>query len=254
MRRAVTTGALVLLNVLLIVPLALAGYLGFSFWHAERENDRRRQAAADALLRQARDAADRAADALTASRDTGADASLAVIREHTGSPLITHDADRDVFTAVAARSGRYDPERTPLGDPGEVERCFVHTYARRPGAAWTSAVAERDADVCRAGDRIDARVRSAGLGMADLDAERLTRAGVQGVLDPHGLPGDEDRPEARDVERKGRTVVALVLFRERYWTPQEGTVRVAQCYRLTRVTDPGGGAAGPVTAVPVSVC
>lgn len=254
MRRGVGTGCLVLLNVLLVVPLALAGYLGFSFWHAERENDRRRQAASDSLLHRARDAADRTADALAASRGTGTDALVGVIREHTGSPVITHDEDRRVFTAVAARSARYDPERVPFGDRGEVERCFAHTYARRPGGTWTWKVADRDDAVCRAGDGIDGRVRSARSAMQGLDTERLTRAGVQDVLDPHGLPGDEDRPEARDVVREGRTVVALVLFREEYWTPEEGSRPVEQCYRLTRVLGPGGGAGRPVTAVPVSAC
>lgn len=263
MRERVTIGCLVLLNVVLLVPFVVAAYLWISFERAERENERRREAAADSLLERARDTADRTADALTASRDTGTDALLEVIWKHTESPVIAHDEDRRVFTAVISRAGGYDPEPMPFGVTGEFERCFAHTYARRPGPGWTGEVAERDRSVCEGSERVGGRVRSARRELEGLAAGRLTRDGLQEALDADHLPSEESRSEVRDVVRTGRTVVALVLFRERYWTPDEAEAEAEQCYRLTRVLvpgdpyaadDPGGGTGESVTAVPVAAC
>ncbi|WP_406727407.1 hypothetical protein WJ438_26140 [Streptomyces sp. GD-15H] len=261
MRERVTIGCLVLVNVLLLAPFVLAAYLWFSFERAERENDRRREAAADSLLARARDAADRTAGALTASRDTGTDALLDVILRHTGGPVIAYDEDGRVFTAVASRSAEYEWERVPFGDPGVVERCFAYTYThvRRPGPAWTPEVAERDGAACQGSSAVGSGVRSAQAEMEGLDAAQLTRAGLQEALDPGLLPGEKSGSEVRSTVRKGRTVVALVLFREQSRFPDsrfpdDGAAPAEQCYRLTRVLDPEGGAGGSVTAAPVTEC
>ncbi|WP_055626018.1 hypothetical protein [Streptomyces hirsutus] len=252
MRRVLTIGCL----VLLVAPIVLVAFLWYSFWQAGQENDRRRQTASDSLLRQARDAADRTTDALTASRDTGTDALLDMIWKYTESPVITYDEDRRVFTAVASRSAKYDPAEPVLfGDRGEVKHCFGYTYAHRPGPAWTSEVTERDREACGGSDMIGGRLGSARMEMERLDAGRLTRPGLQDALDLGRLPREESRSEVRGVVRKGRTAVALVLFRERYWSPDEGSAVAEQCYRLTRFLDGDsldGDVGRSVTATPVA--
>ncbi|MET7293563.1 hypothetical protein ABZS79_15770 [Streptomyces griseoloalbus] len=252
MRRGVTIGCL----VLLMIPVVLVAYFWFTVWHAGRENERREQAALASLLRRAQDAADRTADALNRSRDTGTDALMGVIWEHTGSPVISYDEERRAFTATADRSVLVDQESVLLvSGPVMVKRCFTYTYARRPGSAWTSEITERDLEACRGSAAVGDSVRFARVRMADVEAARLTRAGLQGVLEPGGRPRDESRFVVRSVDRAGRTVAALVLTRytDRYGTSGDGPAVVEQCYRLTRILDPGNGDVGrPVTAAPVA--
>ncbi|MFF8099005.1 hypothetical protein ACF07S_04295 [Streptomyces sp. NPDC016640] len=252
MRRGVDIGCL----VLLMIPVVLVACFWYTFRQAERENDRREKAAFEALLRQAHDAADRTADALTGSGDGGTDAVLGVIWEHTGSPVITHDADRRAFTAVAARSAVVDREPVPpVGGPVTVRRCFTYTYVRRTGPAWTSEVTERDLGACRGSGRIGDSVFFARVRLAGLEPARLTRAGVRSALEPGDPPDDEGRFAVRSVVRTGRTVVAVVLVRyvDRYYpVPAGGPAVAEQCYRLTRILDPDGGAGRTVTAVPVA--
>ncbi|GGW52204.1 hypothetical protein [Streptomyces griseoloalbus] len=251
MRRGVSIGCL----VLLMIPVVLVAYFWFTVWDAGRENERREQAAFDSLLRRAHEAADRTADALTRSRDTGTDALMGVIWEHTGSPVISYDEERRAFTAVADRSVVVEREPVLLvGGPVMVKRCFTYTYVRRSGAEWTSKITERGPEACRASGSIGDAVRFARVRMGDMEAASLTRAGLQRVLDPGGLPRDESRFDVRSVERAGRTVVALVLARDvdRYGTRgDDEPVVVGQCYRLTRIVDPDGGVVRPVTAAPV---
>jgi hypothetical protein len=243
--------------VLLMIPAALVAYFWFTVWHTGHENDRRRQDALDSLLRQAHEAADRTADALTRSGETGTDALTGVIWEHTESPVIAYDEERRVFTAVAARSAVYEEEPILFaGGPGTVERCFTYTYARRPGSEWTSTTTESDNEACRGSGEIGDWVRFARVRMGGMEAAGLTRAGLRRALDPSGRPGDESRSDVRSVVRKGRTVVAVVLFRhlDRYRSQDDGSAPVEQCYRLTRILDPDAGVEGPVTAVPVADC
>uniref|UniRef100_UPI000B0B3D8D hypothetical protein n=1 Tax=Streptomyces prasinopilosus TaxID=67344 RepID=UPI000B0B3D8D len=166
---------------------------------------------------------------------------------------------RLAFSASAVRSAEYNPARpVPFGDRGEVERCFGHTYTRRPGPAWTPEVVERDREDCGGSDRIGVLLRSAQSEMGSLRAGRLTRTGLQEALDPGRLPGEERGTEVRGVVREERTVVALVRFRERYWTPDEGPAVAEQCYRLTRLLDADDlddldeFAGSPVTAAQVT--
>ena len=251
MRKALANGCL----VLLMIPAVLVVYFWYTVWHAGNENDRRQQAAFDSLLRQAHDAADRTADALNRSGDTGTDAVLGVIGKHTGSPVISYDEERRVFTAVAVRSATYEQESVVLVmGPGRVQRCFVHTYRRRPGSAWTPQLTERDVGACRESRDIGDSVRYARSRMGDMDAARMTRAGVQRVLDPLDRSSGERRIDVRSVVREGRTVVAVVLFRDRYRAPEETSAVVEQCYRFTRALDLQDGLVKPVTAVPVAAC
>ncbi|MFH9039941.1 hypothetical protein ACH4FA_11335 [Streptomyces sp. NPDC017966] len=253
MRRTLANGCL----VLLMIPAALMIYFWFTVWHTGNENDRRRQDALDSLLGQAHEAADRTADALTRSGDTGTDALTGVIWKHTESPVITYDEERRAFTAVAARSAVYEEKSIllPRG-PGTVERCFTYTYAHRPGAGWASKVTEPDVEACRGSSRIGDRVRIAQARMEDTEAAGLTRAGLRRALEPTGRPSGESRSDVRSVVREGRTVVAVVLFRypDRYQAQDEGSAPVEQCYRLTRFLDLQGGFVKPVTAVPVTSC
>lgn len=250
-RKGVTIGCL----VLLMIPFVLVGYFWFTFWHAGRENERREQAAFEALLRRAHDAADRTADALTRSRDTGADALMGVIWEHTGSPVISHDEERRAFTAVADRSTLVEQEPVPLvSGPVMVQRCFTYTYVRRPDAEWTWRVTERDREACRASGEIGDSVFFARVRMRAMEVGSLTRAGLQRVLEPDGRPFEERRFVVRRVDRAGQTVVALVLARyvDRYGTSGDEPGVVEQCYRFTRAVDPDGGVEGRVTAAPVA--
>ncbi|MFC8421433.1 hypothetical protein ACFUN7_11200 [Streptomyces sp. NPDC057236] len=251
MRKALVNGCL----VLLMIPAVLMVYFWYTLWHAENENDRRQRAASDSLLRQARDATDRTADVLDGSGDTGTDAVLGVIWKHTGSPVISYDEERRVFTAVALRTAEYEQESVVLVmGPGRVERCFVHTFRRRPGPAWTSQVTERNVGACRESRDIGNSVRYARSRTGDMDAARMTRADVQRVLDPLDPLSGERRIDVRSVVREGRRVVAVVLFRDRYRVPEETSAPIEQCYRLTRVLGIEGGTVQPVTAVPVAAC
>ncbi|MFC9159257.1 hypothetical protein ACFTZ8_00200 [Streptomyces fungicidicus] len=257
MRKALTNGCL----VVLMIPAVLLAYFWYSVWQAGHENDRRRQEAHDSLLRQARAAADRTVGALdesAAGGNGGADVLTGVIWEHTSTPVISYDEERRAFTAVGLRSAEYTEEMQLLGGgPDMVQRCFVSSYVRRPGAGWTSKVTERDIEACRGSRQIESSVRFVRTAMEGWEADgRFTRAGLQRVLDPVGRAGDDSRFVVRSVVRRGESVVAVVLFRDTGLgggSGSEGAV-VEQCYRLQRVLGSGGGVVEPVTAVPVVVC
>ncbi|MFI7408666.1 hypothetical protein ACIBU0_08375 [Streptomyces sp. NPDC049627] len=242
--RLVTTGCLTILVGLITVLGVLVSWLWYRHWHDGNVNSERRDKAFASILKQARATADDTARALDTSGATDPDALTGVIWRHTEAPVITYDASRREFTAMAARSTLYDEEvMLPGGGPVEVTRCFAFTYTHRPGQAWTPRVSERDDDACRPGTEIGGLVRLARTRISHMHAEDLTRAGVQKALDPTGRLRSYD---VKSALRKADTVTVTILL-------SSPDTTVDQCYRFTRpVSD--DAAQGSTTAVPTPSC
>ncbi|MFC8147687.1 hypothetical protein ACFUKV_38985 [Streptomyces paradoxus] len=235
----VTTGCLTILIVLITVLGVLVSWLWYRHWHDGNVNSERRDRAFASILKQARATADATARALGTSATTDADALTGVIWQHAEAPVIAYDASRREFTATAARSARYDNELVlPGGGPVQVTRCFVFAFTHRPGQAWTSRVSERDDDVCRPGTAIGGLVRLARTRISGMYAEDMTRAGVQGTLDPTGRRSFD----VKSVVREGDTLTVSAVV-------SSPGATVGQCYRFT-----GGDHRGSATAVPTSSC
>ncbi|GAA2919549.1 hypothetical protein GCM10011428_39880 [Streptomyces violaceus] len=242
--RLVTTGCLTILIALITVLAVPVSWLWYRHWHDGNVNSERRDRAFASILKQAHARAGDTNRALETSGITDVDALTGVIWRHTEAPVIAYDASHREFTATAASSAHYDAKAIlPGGGSGQVTRCFVFTFAHRPGQAWTSRVSERDDGVCRPGTEIGGLVRLAQTRISSMYAEDLTRAGVQKALDPTG------RLRSYDVKRAARradTVTVSILL-------SSPDTTVGQCYRFTRPV-PGGDGLGSATAVPASSC
>ncbi|QIJ60652.1 hypothetical protein [Streptomyces sp. JB150] len=237
-----TTGCLTLL-IALITALALpVSWLGYRSWHDEKANTARKDATLASILEHARATADDTAHALHTSNQTDTDALISVIWRHTQAPVITYDPARHAFTATAAQSAHYDEKALLLGGgPVRVTRCFVHTYAHRPGHAWTLRLSEHDRAVCRPATLIGGLAGLARTRLSSMYAEDLTHATVRKALDPTG----RQRPyNVKSVQRTADTITLAILLSSS--DPMAG-----QCYRFTwRIANDQR----TTTAVPVSSC
>ncbi|WNZ06378.1 hypothetical protein [Streptomyces sp. 11x1] len=221
----------------------VVSWLWYQHWHDGNVNSERSDKAFALIRKQARATADDTARALDTSGTTDADALIGVIWQHSEAPVITYDTSRREFTATAAKSAQYDDEAIlPGGGPVKVTRCFVFTFAQRPGQAWTARASERDDDVCRPSTQIGNRVRLAMTRISSMYAEDLTRAGVQDALDPTARRSFD----VKNVVRQGDTMTVSVLV-------SSSQSAVKQCYRFTRPV-PGDDGHGSATAVPTSSC
>ncbi|GGL81159.1 hypothetical protein GCM10010129_26020 [Streptomyces fumigatiscleroticus] len=233
--------------VLLTIPTAVLVWFWYTLWHAGHVDDGRERAAVASVRRQADDAADGAARALTASTGTGTgtDHLMGLIWRHTRAPVITYDRAGHAFTAVGSEFAAYDRESGLWGGgPERVTRCFASTFTRGPDRVWTARVEERDPDVCGPGTSIGSTAESARRDIAGMDAADMTGTGVQRAVDPTGRLGFEVRSRTR----KGRTTTVTASVRAVGGTAPATT----QCYRFTRRD--GDGSEPSVTAVPVAAC
>ncbi|GHI10218.1 hypothetical protein AQI88_39515 [Streptomyces cellostaticus] len=244
--RSLTPGCLTTLIVLILVLGSGLSWLWYTDWHAGKVNSERRQKAVSSILRQARDAADDTARSLNASRTSDVDRLTGVIWKHTGAPLITYDTSRREFTARLSQQVPYETVQIiPGGGSDAVTRCFDFTYSRPHGQAWTPRVTVRDDDVCRPATDIGYLARVAKARVERIDAQELTRTGVQRALDPTGTLHTFT---VKSVVGGDGTVAISIRI-----TSHEG--RAGQCYRITRPA-PGSGEVHPssVIAAPAFSC
>ncbi len=244
--RSMTTGCLTILIVLIVVLATSLSCLWYSDWHAGKVNRERRDRAVSSVLQEARDAADATVRSLDASHASDVDELTGVIWKHTASPVITYDTSRREFTARLPKQMMYKKVSVLLGgDSDVVNRCFDFTYSRPYGQTWTHKVTVRDDDVCRPAADIGYRSRLAKQRIERIDAQSLTRTGLQKALDPTGTLRTF---AVKDVARRDGTVVVSVLI-----TSLDATAN--QCYRITRAA-PDTVEAGlpPATATPVNSC
>ncbi|MEV5321799.1 hypothetical protein AB0K92_29865 [Streptomyces sp. NPDC052687] len=240
----VTTGCLTLL-IALITALGLpVSWLWYRSWHDEKANTARKDATLASILEHARATADDTAHALDTSDATDTDALISVIWRHTQAPVITYDPARHAFTATAAQSALYDEKALLLGGgPVRVTRCFVYTYAHRPGHTWTSRLSEHDPAVCRPAMRIGGLAGLARTRLSSMYAEDLTHANVRKALDPTGRLRPYD---VKSVKRTADTITLSILL-------SSSDPMADQCYRFTwRIA--GANDQRTTTAVPVSSC
>ncbi|MGW7280947.1 hypothetical protein ACWGIV_22115, partial [Streptomyces sp. NPDC054844] len=241
--RLVTTGCLTPLIALTAVLGIVVSWLWYRHWHDGNINTERREKALASLVEQAHATADDTARALNMSGTTDAEALTGVIWHHSGAPVITHDALRREFTAMAATTAQYNEKVIlPGGGPVQATRCFVFTYTERRSKTWTSTVAERDAHACRPSTQIGSRVRLALTRISSMYVEDLTDVGVQEALDPT----DRGSYDVKNVVRDGDLVTVSVLV-------SSSKSAVDQCYRFTRPIS-GGDGLGSATAVPAPAC
>ncbi|MEV0281795.1 hypothetical protein AB0I22_36170 [Streptomyces sp. NPDC050610] len=244
--RSMTTGCLIMLIVLVLVLATGLSWLWYSDWHAGKVNRERRDRAVSSVLQQARDAADDAARSLDASHTSDVDKLTSVIWQHTASPVITYDASRREFTARLPKQMMYKSVGILPGSNSDVvNRCFDFTYSHPYGQTWTHKVTVRDDDVCRPAADIGYRSRLAKKRIERIDAQSLTRTGLQKALDPTGTFRSF---AVKDVARRSGTVVVSVLI-----TSLDATAN--QCYRITRpAPDSVEADLPPATATPVNSC
>ncbi|GHG94215.1 hypothetical protein [Streptomyces lanatus] len=242
MTRRIATGCL----VLLMIPAAVVVYFWYTVWHAGHVNDERRRDAVASILRHAREVEGDTRRALDRSGSAaGVDALTGVIWRHSEAPLIAYDPAHRTFTATVSEAAFYDQEAVLLGGgPSQVTRCLHLTFAHGTGSAWTSAVAVRDEEGCRASRSIGSWASLAQDRIGNMYARDLTLAGVRRALDPTGRLGYYD---VRTATREGRHSTITVLIRDARLTDT-----AAQCYRFVRKLDSGSVTALPLTACPAA--
>ncbi|MFG2840885.1 hypothetical protein ACGFYE_38520 [Streptomyces zaomyceticus] len=222
--RFATGGCLTIIMVLILVLGVFASWMWYSAWRvgqASEENDKKALAS---LLQQADRMADDSGRALRASDPSSAEEAADVIWKHTEAPVITHDAALGKFTATVEKAVEYNTAGFPGAGADRAVRCLVFTYTHGPGQNWTSQVAAKDVNVCRASKDVGNQARGARTRLANMLREDLTRAGVQQALDPAGRP---DLVTVKSViRRKGLVIVSALI------SSRDGTAD--QCYRLTR--------------------
>lgn len=243
--RAMTGGCLTTLILLAIILATGLSWLWYADWHAGKVNSERRHRAVSSILQQARNAADDTARSLDASRTSDIDELTDVIWKHTGSPLITYDTSHHAFTARLDKQVMYETLAVLMGGGSDaVSRCLDFTYSHPHGHAWTLKVTVRKYDVCRPATDISSLSRLAGTRIEGMDAQELTRTGVQKALDPTGTLRTFT---VKRVARRDGTVAVSVLI-----SSHDGTA--GQCYRITRSVPGSGGAHPSVTAASASSC
>ncbi|RSN39040.1 hypothetical protein DMH12_37120 [Streptomyces sp. WAC 04229] len=241
--RLVTTGCLTILIALTIVLGIVVSWLWYRHWHDENVNSERREKALAQVFKQARATANDTARALDTSVATDADALIGVIWQHSKAPVITYDATRHEYTATATVAAQYNQETMlPGGGPVQVTRCFAFIYNHDPSQAWTARVSERTDVACRPSTQISTRVRLAQTRIASMNAEALTKEGINEALDPTGRRSFD----VKNVVREGDTMTVSVLV-------SSSETAVDQCYHFTRPV-PGDEGHGSATAVPASSC
>lgn len=218
--RAMTTGCLILLVVLIVVFGTVLGVLWYWSWHTDKINAEYRQQALLALGDQLRRTRNETIRALGDAGPADPGALTAVIHQRTGAPVISYDASRHVFRARVAKRAEYKI-RTLFGIGQDmIVRCLEYTYAPAKGHDWASAMSILMNDTCGPSVSIGNGAHTAGQRVAALEAAELNRAGVRRALAPY-----RRFLTVGTITRTGSTVKMSVAV-------SEGTSR--QCYRITR--------------------
>ncbi|MEU1707821.1 hypothetical protein ABZ478_20935 [Streptomyces sp. NPDC005706] len=220
LERAMTTGCLTVLVVLIFVLSTVLGALWYWSWHTDKVNAEHRQQALLTLDDQLRRTKNETIHALGNETSADPDALTAVIHQHTGAPAISYDASRHTFRARVLKRVEYE-SRTLFGiSQGVINRCLAYTYAPAKGYGWTSTMSVLKYDTCGPSASIGSGARIAGQRVAALEASELNRAGVRRALAPY-----RRFLTVSAVTSTGSTVRVSVVV-------SEETTR--QCYRITR--------------------
>ncbi|MDX5565798.1 hypothetical protein PYK79_24175 [Streptomyces sp. ID05-04B] len=233
LERAMTTGCLTVLVVLIVVLSTVLGMLWYWSRHTDKVNAEHRQQALLALDDQLRRTKNETIGALGNEGSADPDALTAVIHQHTGAPVISYDAFRHTFRARVVKRVEYE-SRSLFGiSQGVIGRCLEYTYAPAKGHGWTSTISVVKYDTCGPSVSIGSGARTAGQRVAALEASELNLTGVRRALAPY-----RRFLTVSAVTRTGSTVTVSVVV-------SEETTR--QCYRITRN-------GSQVFSVPVQAC
>ncbi|MFD4785896.1 hypothetical protein ACFWN1_02190 [Streptomyces sp. NPDC058459] len=231
--RAMTTGCLTVLVVLIVVLSTVLGALWYWSRHTGEVNAEHRQQALRALDHQLRRTKNETTRALSDEGSADPDALTAVVHRHTGAPVISYDASRHAFRARVTKRVEYE-SRTLFGiSRGVIDRCLEYTYAPAKRHGWTSTMSVLKYDTCAPSASIGSGARTAGQRVAALEASELNRTGVRRALAPY-----RRFLTVRTVTRTGSRVRVSVVV-------SEETTR--QCYRITRN-------GSQVVSVPAQTC
>ncbi|NKQ25167.1 hypothetical protein [Streptomyces galbus] len=220
LERAMATGFLSVLIVLVVVLSIALGALWYWVHHAGQVDAAHRQQAQLALDDELRRTNNETTRVLRDEDSADPDVLTAVIYRHTGAPLISYDAPRHTFRARVAKRVEYE-SRTLFGtSEGVIERCLQYTYTPGQDHDWTSTMSTVKYDTCNPAVSINSDARIAGQRVAALEASELNRASVRRALAPY-----RRFLTVGAVTTTGSTVKVSVVV-------SEGTTR--QCYWITR--------------------